>query len=387
MMLEKFSNYDKAAAILIAVVFALHLIIILTPPKAYVFDEAHYVPSAKCMINGTVCNVEHPPLSKAAIALGIRIFGDNGIGWRLPTVLAGTLSIAIVYLITRRLRDEKTALIAAFLMSFESLWFTHSSIALLDVIAIFFALLGVYLFVCGRKIPAGIALGIGMLGKETVLLVIPPLILYSAFMQGKFWSKEALKTAVKVGLAICIPAIIVFLVGMNAYDLTYDAFPTPFHHIARMVKHNQAIEAPRFSDVIHPIRWFSGFIPDPYFLTTVNIGNGIKRSFAQYYNMPNLAVLLVIWLALPYAFANARKKEPLELLNLLIIGFIFFAYIVLAFSRITYPFYMLLFLPSICIINATFLERMPKTVLITYGIGVLAWFIFWFPRNVFTIGV
>jgi 4-amino-4-deoxy-L-arabinose transferase-like glycosyltransferase len=385
-MLEKYSKYDKAVIVLVAVVFVAHLLIIATPIKAYVFDEAHYVPSAKCMLNGTVCNVEHPPLSKAMIAFGIRIFGDNGIGWRLPTIIAGTLTIAIVYLLVRRLRDEKTALIAAFLLSFESLWFTHSSIALLDVIAVFFAILGVYLFVCNRKILSGIAFGLGLLSKETVLLVIPALVLYAVFVQPKVWSKDALKAGLKVCLSVGLTAIIVFLVGLNAYDVTYDAFPTPFHHVARMVRHNQAIEAPRFSDVIHPMRWFSGFIPDPYFLTTVRVGEH-KRSFAQYYAQPNLVVLLIIWLALPYALANAWKKEPLELLNLLVAGIVFLAYVVLAASRITYPFYMLLFLPSLCIINATFLARLQKPVLICYGLGVLAWFIFWFPRNIFTIGM
>ncbi len=385
-MLEKFSKYDKALIVLVAIVFALHLAIILTPPKAYIFDEAHYVPSAKCMLNGTVCNVEHPPLSKAAIALGIRIFGDNGIGWRLPTVIAGTLAIAFVYLIVRRLRDEKTALIAAFLLSFESLWFTHSSIALLDIIAVFFMILGVYFFVCGKNIPAGIAIGLGMLSKENVVIILPVLVLYTAFLQPKIWSKPTLKAALKVCLVVGLTAFVVFMVGLNAYDLTYNAFPSAFHHVARMVKHNQAIEAPRFSDVIHPIRWFSGYIPDPYFLTNINV-NGHKRSFAQYFAEPNLVVLLIIWLAIPYAFSNAWKKEPLELLNLLYVSVFFLAMIAIAYSRITYPFYMLLFLPGICILNATFLVKMPKPVLITYAIGVLAWFIFWFPRNVFTIGM
>ncbi len=385
-MLDKYSKYDKALFVLVSVVFVAHLLIIATPLNGYVFDEAHYVPSAKCMLNGTVCNVEHPPLSKAAIAFGIRIFGDNGIGWRLPTIIAGTLTIVIVYLLVRRLRDEKTALITAFLLSFENLWFTHSSIALLDIIAVFFSVLGIYLFVYNRKTLSGIAFGLGLLSKETVLLVIPALVLYTVFVQPRVWSKDSLKAGLKVCLSVGLTAIIVFLVGLNAYDVTYDAFPTPFHHISRMVRHNQAIEAPRFSDVVHPLRWFSGFIPDPYFLTTVKVGNH-KRSFAQYYSQPNLVVLLLIWLALPYALANAWKKEPLELLNLLVVAIVFVAYVVLASARITYPFYMLLFLPSLCIINATFLARLQKPVLICYGLGVLAWFIFWFPRNIFTIGM
>mgnify|MGYP002138065405 CR=1 FL=1 len=154
-------NYGWALVGLVAIIFLLHLVIIENPSDSYVFDEAHYVPAAKCLLERTVCNEEHPPLAKALIALGIRMFGDRGFGWRLPSVVTGTFTLVLVYLLTRRFSNGRVALLAAFLLGFENLWFVHSSIAMLDIPAVLFAMLGVYFFMGQRRWLAGVALEIG----------------------------------------------------------------------------------------------------------------------------------------------------------------------------------------------------------------------------------
>jgi hypothetical protein len=58
----------------------------------------------------------------------------------------------------------------------------------------------------------------------------------------------------------------------------------------------------------------------------------------------------------------------------------------LAQWRITYPYYMLVCLPSICVLCATFLAECPRRVIVTYGLGVVMWFLVWFPRNLLTLG-
>jgi dolichyl-phosphate-mannose-protein mannosyltransferase len=383
----KFSNYEWALVALVAVVFVLHLTIIGNPAKSYIFDEAHYVPAAKCMLNGTVCNVEHPPLAKAAIAVGITLFGDNGVGWRLPTVLAGTLTIIIVFLLTRRFSDEKTAFLAAFLLAFESMWFTHSSIAMLDIIAFFFAMAGVYLFMLNRLWLAGIALGIGMLAKETVLFIVIALVAYTLLKQEKIWSKETLKKGWNVGFVVCLAALLTFLLGLGIYDTSYNAFPSPLHHVARMIKHNEAISAPRMSDAVHPLRWFSGFPAASYFVTSVAVSGGsMKRMIMQYLGQANLIVLLFLWLSVPLLWPEIRQKKPLELLNVLLIAVPFLIFTAIAYSRITYPFYMLIFIPSVCIINALALVKLPRNVVIVYCLAVLVWFFYWFPMNPLALG-
>lgn len=387
MSIRGFSKYEWALVAVVTLVFVAHLALLGEPHNAYVFDEAHYVPGAKCLLNGTVCKVEHPPLAMAAIAAGITLFGDNGVGWRLFTVITGTLSLVIVYLITKKFAGGRVALLAAFLLGIENLWFIHSSIAMLDILAIFFVLLGTYLFLSEQHIWAGAAIGLGMLAKEVMVLVLPVLALYVALSRQNLFSMDAFAKAAKTVLAVCLPAAIVFMVGLGIYDAAYDAFPTPFHHVKRIIAHNQAFEAPRMSDTVHPLRWFSGFPASPYFVTSVSVANSsMKRMILQYLGQANLIILLFIWLAIPLVWKQIQQREPLALLNALMIAVPYAFFIYMAFERVTYPFYMLVFIPSLCIISALALDKLPRNVVIAYCVGALIWFLYWFPKNLLVIG-
>jgi hypothetical protein len=66
---------------------------------------------------------------------------------------------------------------------------------------------------------------------------------------------------------------------------------------------------------------------------------------------------------------------------LLLIGVPYLLFILIAQIRVTYPFYMLLFIPSQCILSALALSRLPRGVMLTFCVGVLAWFFYGFPRN------
>ncbi|AGC43800.1 hypothetical protein MYSTI_02484 [Myxococcus stipitatus DSM 14675] len=367
---------------LVALTLLLHVSIIDQPPTSYVFDEAHYVPAAKCLLDGTVCNEEHPPLAKVLIALSIQLFGDRGFGWRLSSVLAGSFTLALVYLLTRRFTDGRVALLAAFLLGFENLWFVHSSIAMLDIPAIFFAVLGVYWFTGQRWWLAGVALGLGMLAKGVVAMVFLALVLYVWVSQERWRSKAALAAATRAGLRIGIPAALTFLVGLGLYDLVYQAFPSPLHHLASMARYHQTLGSPGIGDSVHPLRWFSGFPNSPYFVTSIRAEDGsIPRDVLQYMDQPNLVILLFSWLAIPLVWPDIRTRQPLALLTLLLVGVPYLLFILVAHVRVTYPFYMLLLIPSQCILSALALSKLPRGALLTFCVGVLAWFFYGFPRN------
>ncbi|NOJ80400.1 glycosyltransferase family 39 protein [Myxococcus xanthus] len=375
-------NYGWALVGLVSVVLILHLLIIDQPSASYVFDEAHYVPAAKCLVDGAVCNEEHPPLAKALIALSIQMFGDRGFGWRLPSVLFGSFTLALVYLLTRRFTDDRVALLAAFLLGFENLWFVHSSIAMLDIPAFFFAALGVYLFTGQRWWLSGLALGIGMLAKGVVAMVFIALVFYVLVSQERWLSKAALKVTARIGFSVGIPAALSFLVGLGIYDVVYQAFPSPLHHIASMANYHQTIGSPGMSDSVHPLRWFSGFPNSPYFVTSTGAEDGsIPRYILQYLDQPNLVILLFAWLAIPLVWSDIRERHPLVLLASLMIGVPYLLFILVAQVRVTYPFYMLLFVPSQCILSALALSKLPCRVMLTFCTGVLVWFFYWFPRN------
>jgi len=71
-----------SAAIALAFL-ALCLVRLTVPGKPY-FDEVHYLPAARALLElSHLANPEHPPLGKALIALGIAVFGDGPLGWRI----------------------------------------------------------------------------------------------------------------------------------------------------------------------------------------------------------------------------------------------------------------------------------------------------------------
>ena len=79
------------------------MLIGITTPEKFYFDEVHYVPAARQMLLPVMpqpmLNPMHPPLAKQFIALSIHTFGDVPLGWRYPAVLAGALAIVAVYLV------------------------------------------------------------------------------------------------------------------------------------------------------------------------------------------------------------------------------------------------------------------------------------------------
>lgn len=378
--------HDRWLGALLLVVLGAHLAIANLPASRFIFDEAYYVPAARCLIAGQVCNTEHPPLATALIALSIGALGDTGYAWRLPSILFGTLAVALLYLLTRTLADRGTARLAAFLLGFETLWFVHSSMAMLDIVAVSLGLLALLLFARGEWVWAGAVIGLSMLAKEVTVLLVGVVAL-AALLQAPrpFW-RRGVAHAGEVGSWVAVSALVVFLGGLQVYDFAYDAFPTALHHVAHMFHHSGAIAAPPASDAVRPFQWFSGFAPAGYLLTFAEVAPGVKRYYIQYYGQPNLVVVLLVWLALPAAILRLTRKDPNAILHVCLFAVSLLFFVALAAWRITYPFYMLLMVPSICVLDAMLLATLPRAVVVTHGVGVVMWFLAWFPWNLLAAG-
>ena len=141
-----------SVTILVAAHFAL-LVGIATPEK-FVFDEVHYVPAARQMLEKApqepMLNPMHPPLAKQIMALSIRVFGDNSVGWRYPGVVFGALSVVAIYLCALAVFASHEGAIAASLIAFfNQMLFVMARTAMLDIFALGFGLLGIAAFLHG----------------------------------------------------------------------------------------------------------------------------------------------------------------------------------------------------------------------------------------------
>ena len=139
----------RAIVALVLVVVALSAVVRLVNLDVFptlVFDEHYYVHDAGSIIHGRIGprqpspwkpgdgrSLAHPPLGTLSIAAGILALGDGPWGWRVPSAVAGTLLIALVYPLARRLGlAPPWALAALLLAASDTMLIVESRIGVLD---------------------------------------------------------------------------------------------------------------------------------------------------------------------------------------------------------------------------------------------------------------
>ena len=147
-------------------------------------------------------------------------FGFTQLASRFAPLIFGSFSIFLIFLITKDFFNEKAGMIAAFLLAIAP-FHIKNTIAGMDVMAMFFVLGGMYLFLKADKNKkfslfaiSGVFMGLAIYTKVYPLLFIPSLLLYFAYSQKKdnkeIFSKDNLKL-ILVFLAVIfiftIPAI------------------------------------------------------------------------------------------------------------------------------------------------------------------------------------
>ncbi len=140
---------SRAIVALVLVVIALSAVVRLVDLDVFptiVFDEHYYVHDANALLHGRIgplapspwkpghdSSLAHPPLGVMSIAAGIAALGNNPWGWRVPSALAGTALIALIYPLARRLRlTPRWALAALVLAASDTMLIAESRIGVLD---------------------------------------------------------------------------------------------------------------------------------------------------------------------------------------------------------------------------------------------------------------
>jgi 4-amino-4-deoxy-L-arabinose transferase-like glycosyltransferase len=111
------------------------------------FDEIYFPRTAYEMIQGMwPYEITHPPLGKAILSLGIRIFGMTPFGWRFMGVLFGILMLPVLYVFLKKMfKYTAVALGGTTIFAFDFMHYTQTRLATIDTYAVFFILLQ-YLF-------------------------------------------------------------------------------------------------------------------------------------------------------------------------------------------------------------------------------------------------
>lgn len=172
-------------SILIALAFLALALHRLTIPSQPYFDEVHYLPAARKLLDLIPANSEHPMFAKEVLAASITLLGDGPLGWRLPSALTGTLGLFAFGRFTWWLTHSRFASLAAMILLASGFaWYVQSRIAMLDIFAAALMLVALWqVAAClaelqsrgarWRLIVAGIAIGLAMGSKWSVVPVAP----------------------------------------------------------------------------------------------------------------------------------------------------------------------------------------------------------------------
>jgi dolichyl-phosphate-mannose-protein mannosyltransferase len=143
----RFSALDTVVMGIITLGAGILRIFHVADPRRMMFDEVYYAKDACFYAEASLkaCRMEdlnevHPPLGKWILSAGIKLFGFDSFGYRSMAVLAGTMTVALLYLLARKiLRSTVGAGVAAGLLAIDPLHFVQSRISMLDVFVPLFA--------------------------------------------------------------------------------------------------------------------------------------------------------------------------------------------------------------------------------------------------------
>jgi dolichyl-phosphate-mannose-protein mannosyltransferase len=375
-----------------------------TPNQAAIFDEPFYVNSARLILGihvkggpyadqplGVDPNHEHPPLGKVLIAGSMRLFGDNGFGWRLPSLLAGIACIALVYMIVRALSEDGwLAVLAAGIFAFDNLVLVHGRIATLDMPMLAFLLLGVWCWFRGWPLAAGLACGLAGLVKETAYLGFAPLLLLGlgAVAIRAVRERTLDRRALRASVLLVLSAAVVWFGGLWLLDLAFTKYDTPWAHLRAMLNYGFEIRGITVNNQSRPWRWLVNEVQMPYFDVvqnlTVNGRNVGTRHQILFKGAMNPVLIGAAPLAISYVAWRAwRFRETLSIWVLAWVATTYLVYypLVLFADRTTYLFYILLTIPALAVATAQLLREsaLPRVVTWGYLMALLVGFGLYYP--------
>jgi dolichyl-phosphate-mannose-protein mannosyltransferase len=328
--------------IVVLATLAMHFSIILMPDQM-VLDEAHYVGDARSIIQDSRdLRPVHPPIAKLFVVGGILAFGDNQWGWRIPSIIMGTIGLVLFYLICRKLNlSRRASSIAVFLLGFENFTFLLASVAMLDVFYVTLMLAFFALYLYRQYVLSGVFIGLSALAKLYGALGAPVLLIHWLFTRAKR-SRWFVLTVILAPLS--------FLALMPLFDFAIShQFMNPITRVKDMLSLSGSLT---FANVTHPSlsrpwSWLLNYIPMPFW-------------YAPHYTG---AISLTIWLvmipAVLYLLYQAARRDEAGIFGFAWFFSVFLLWIPISIktNRVSFIYYFYPTIGALCLGVAMGLNR------------------------------
>ena len=356
---------------------------------ALIFDEVYYVNAARRIDGiavpdkqsyagdpaGQDSNSEHPQFAKLVIAGAIKLFGDGPFAWRIGSLLFGSLAILGMFALACASGAGRwCALLAATLMASDNLLLVAGRIATLDIYVVAFMIWAAALYLRGRPLAAGVALGLGATAK----LVAPYLLLVLLVLELLRRRRSGLRAAARALTLFTATATGVYLAVLAIFDRIAPPYDPqtgqtitggPFAHTARMMSYAAGQTSPNGPKGIaaYPWDWLIDIKPINYLEVTVTTGRSQTWTvhFLGLISPPMLLFAVpALLLALRCAWRGGADVDAVAVAWFLGTWLPFVA-LSLFWERTTYLYYMVIVMPGIYLALARGFSRpwMPRWAL------------------------
>jgi hypothetical protein len=372
-----------------------------------IFDERYYVNAARVIAGirppatpgaayrhaplGSDPNAEHPQLAKLIMAGSIELLGDGPWGWRLGSLLFGTLAILGMYALVRAAgAGPWPAVGAAALMAVDNLMLVQGRIATLEIYVVAAMVWAMALYLRGRALLAGVTAGVGACMKLFALDVVIVMALWELW-GWRIAGRGAVDTVssgdrarlTRLGGATAATGLsfIALLAVMDRiappYDNTARRFVGggPFGHLSHMISYAAQQTVSRSNAIAsYPWQWLGDYKPirylviDPAHPSKGFTGDHPAVHFLGFVSPPILlaglvGMALMLWiLVAPQARRLVRGRDAAGLPQLAgawVLGtFGPFLVASLAFGRTTYLYYMTIVMPGLYVAAIWLVQRL-----------------------------
>jgi dolichyl-phosphate-mannose-protein mannosyltransferase len=379
----------------------------IAKPPGYYFDEVYHAVTAKLIARNDPSGYEwwhpapepntaidwlHPPFAKLTQAAGIKIFGENALGWRISSVMFGVGVVALVYAVALSLTQKPpVALLAAFLSSLDGLLLAQSRIAMNDIHLTFFVLLAVWAYIGWvrakgkeknlRLLLTGLCAGLAMATKWSGVFVIGIFFADQILTYIKNWKLPHPVTLLRLTVAWIVLPLAIYVLGYMQFWLqghTFDQFKE---------LHSQIWYYQTTLDAEHPHQ----SVPWQWVLDLRPVWYHVDYKEGQSINIYNLGNPLIFWLGaavmLWYLARSIHQYRWERWLLILAYGAVWMPWI---FSpRVMFFYHYTPAVPFLCIAVGWFLYTQWKSEKLWKMVGVASflvlsfiWFVSFYPQLV-----
>ena len=387
-----------ALVLLVVAASAAMRVVNLSVFPTLVFDEYFYVHDANLIIHGRTGPSERdpwkpgasrslaqPPAGTLAIAAGILALGNDPWGWRLPSAIAGTLLIALVYPLARRLGlGPRWALLALCLAASDTMLIAESRVGVLDPFVALWSAVCVYCALryvqSGRPtrwlVLTGVSGGFAIASKwsgglavvAAVAIIIGDRLLERRAARDGDLVPRPLTTRSLARATACLVALLVgvYVASYAWYFAAGHTLGQWLHLQSHLTTSDWAFRAPGAADMASPpISWILDLTP-LWYRWTLTSGHRAVAMIA-------IGNPLLFWGAVPAFIAllwlACRNRDPRPAAIPLLVAILYLPWLLT--TRQSYIYYITPVVPFLAIMVAAALARLSGETRVRAGWAVL----------------